>query len=224
MPNQEVLSVLDLPISTLVTLSTGYLGYRIAYFGILSSQKVTDITFKTLLFGLIGGSIYRLLIRTDNESTYLIVLAIALSFFASFAVAFICRKFLFPNIDYIFRRLTISYTNDSTEEWSEISKSYNYSISQIVVHLKNGVTLYCEDTYDYQNCINGPCVLGGKKDILMYVTHYKQEGGVKKEVKYLKDSNWGDKITYIPTESILYTEIRRRPLGKKQKQNVSFLS
>lgn len=85
-------------------------------------------------------------------------------------------------------------------------------MTQLSVQLKDGSWLMCDDLAKFADSPNGPCVLGAKGDILIYVTDKQSDIGVAfYPTANPVDPDWGHEITYIPADQIIRVDLRRKP-------------
>ncbi|KFL24740.1 hypothetical protein JP74_23485, partial [Devosia sp. 17-2-E-8] len=82
---------------------------------------------------------------------------------------------------------------------------------QLHVKLTDDTWLKCDDLREFGSAPNGPCVLGGAGDIVMYVTHTKKPKQPWVETNSAYHPEWGYEATYIPASQIVRVDYRRRP-------------
>ncbi|KFK92761.1 MULTISPECIES: hypothetical protein [unclassified Serratia (in: enterobacteria)] len=208
-------SLLNLPWATLVTLVCGYIGYFIANVGLNEHHRPIDVTFSTLVFGLLASLFYSLTLHLDvgHFQQYLATFS-ALAFGAGSGAFW--RKYARKWMYKFLRHHDISWSDNTSSAWQAMFGHTEFRVTEIYVFLKDGSGLLCRLPGKYEAWPNGPFTLGNKGDITLYVTHRKSTKG-KDWVEYegLVDSSWGAMATYVPVEQIARVDIRRKKVDKK---------
>jgi hypothetical protein len=198
--------LLNLPWATLLTLACGYTGYYIANVGIREHHKAIDVTFSTLVFGFFSAFLYTALRRYGSVD---ILTASAASFLFALILGGLWSRFGRKALTSGLRKSRTSYSDDLPSAWIALFNA-NSTATQLSVKLKDGSWLKCENLNQFKDLPNGPCVLGGKGDILMYVTHFQGKDADEFETcpNTVADV-WGAEITYIPASEIVRLDYRR---------------
>ncbi|MCP1728789.1 hypothetical protein ABIF38_008893 [Bradyrhizobium japonicum] len=197
--------------STLLLVACGYVAYYIANVGIRDHHKPADVTFSILVFAFVsafafysGRWVLNLSLVVSSGITFLFALAAGASW----------RVLGRPRFERMLRATRISHSDDLPSAWMALHGERCVA-TQLVVQLKDGTWLMCDNLSRFQASPNGPCVLGAKGDILMYVTDKLTDKQSKRGVGFVPvadpiDASWGHEITYIPADQIARVDLRRR--------------
>ncbi len=204
--------LLNLPWASLLTLACGYAAYYVANVGIREHHKTIDVTFSTLLFGFFSVFLYTALRRYDLLN---ILWASAAAFLFAVVLGGFWSRFGRSILKWALRKSHVSMSDDIPSAWMAIfearTKAKRLPIAtQLAVKLKDGSWLKCDNLDRFKDCPNGPCVFGGKGDLLMYVTH--TQASEADEFTAYEDVEipwWGAEITYIPATEIARLDFRR---------------
>jgi hypothetical protein len=198
--------LVNLPWATLLTLACGYAGYYIANVGVREHHKTIDITFSTILFGFFSAFLYNAL-RTYGSAD--ILTASAASFLFAVLLGGVWSRFGRVALRHALRKSKTSFSDDLPSAWMALFES-NHLAMQLTIKLKDGSWIKCEDLRRFVDSPNGPCVLGGKGDVLIYVTHFQdKDSGAFEECKDTIAEYWGAEMTYIPASEIARLDFRR---------------
>jgi hypothetical protein len=198
--------LLNLPWATLLTLACGYAGYYVANVGIREHHKAIDVTFSTLVFGFFSAFLYTALRRHGSID---ILIASAASFSFAIILGGLWSRFGRAALKACLRKSRTSYSDDLPSAWVALFEA-STTATQLSVKLKDGSWIKCENLDHFAGFPNGPCVLGGKGDLLMYVTHF--QGKDADEFEACPDTindYYGAEITYIPASEIVRLDFRR---------------
>jgi hypothetical protein len=196
----------NLPWATLLTLACGYAGYYIANVGIREHHKPIDVTFSTLVFGFFSAFAYTVLRRYTVID---ILTASAATFLFAMLLGGLWSRFGRLALKTGLRKSRTSYSDDLPSAWVALFES-EYDAMQLSVKLKDGSWIKCNDLRQFANLPNGPCVLGGKGDVLMYVTHFQgKDASEFEECSDTVTDYWGAEIAYIPATEIARLDYRR---------------
>lgn len=206
--------LIQLPWYVLLTLSCGYVGYFMAHVGIRSHHKTVDVAFTTLVFGLFAAGVYKSTLYVLGGADHDLV-AVIISSMNAFLFTFLLGggwSWRGRNLFLKYQRWAgISYADDLPSAWKALFRVNSFDGKQLSVELTDGTWLFCEDLHRFKDEPNGPCVLGGVGDVLMYVTHVKSKGDqIFTECSDVQMEDWGARISYIPREKIARLEFRRR--------------
>ncbi|WGR93509.1 hypothetical protein MTX26_27745 [Bradyrhizobium sp. ISRA443] len=203
----DVVKLVNLPWATLVTLASGYAAYYIANVGVRDHHKPIDVAFSTLVFGFFSAFAYAVCRRRYGAD---LLAASVFAFGAALVIGASWSLFGRATFERLLRRSQVSLSDDLPSAWMALFRAKTYA-TQLSVKLKDGSWVKCEDLNAFTECPNGPCVLGAKGDVLMYVTHIKSPSDEDFEpCTGLIDKEWGDEVTYIPADQIMMIDFRRR--------------
>jgi hypothetical protein len=207
MTKEMVELILNQSWSTLLLVASGYAAYYVANVGLRDHHKPADVTFSILVFAFIAAFAF-------YSCLWVLDLALAGSSIITFIFAMLAgaawRRFGRPRFELLLRTARISRSNDLPSAWIALFGE-NYDATQLTVQLKDGTWLMCDDLSKFQKAPNGPCVLGAKGDILMYVTDKQGKRGIGfVPTGGPIDPEWGHEITYIPADQIARVDLRRK--------------
>lgn len=204
--------LLNLPWETLLTLACGYAGYYVANVGVREHHKAIDVTFSTILFGFFSAFLYASLRRNDAVS---ILPASAVVFVFALLLGGLWSRFGRSMLKASLRKSDVTLSDDLPSAWFAIFEARNRrkripAATQLSIKLKDGSWLKCDNLDRFANYPNGPCVFGGKGDLLMYVTHFQRaDADDFEECLDVDAAVWGAEITYIPAAEIARLDLRR---------------
>ena len=195
--------------TTLLLVASGYAAYYVANVGIRDHHKPADVTFATLVFAFVSAFAFYFCRWTVGLS---LVSTSGITFTFGMAAGAIWRRFVRPHFEQALR--SISHSDDLPSAWMALFGERRVA-TQLCIQLKDGTWLMCADLKEFQNSPNGPCVLGAKGDILMYVTDKMTDKQSKRGVGFVPephpiDPMWGHEITYIPADQIARVALRYR--------------
>lgn len=198
-------SLLDLPLSTLVTLAAGYMGYFIASVGLNEHHKTTEITFSTLAFGLIAALLY----HTTMHYFSLPYLSVFIAVLAATLSGALWRKYGRKLFYALLRAANVSFSNNDKTAWQSMIHHTEWRVTEVIITLKNGTKLRSRDLHKFKDKPDGPIAFGHSGDIVLYVTG----------MQYSDDDDWlecegvnhssGSLATYLPADQIARVDIRR---------------
>lgn len=201
-------ALVNLPWTVLLTLASGYAGYFIAHVGVREHHKTVDVTFGTLVFGFMGAFSYELCVRVLETDIFSASLA---SFVTAVLVGAVWSRWLRGLMHICLRASGVTHSDDLPTAWVSLFRQTSLKTFQLSVKLQDGTWLKCDDLRKFEHSPNGPCVLGGAGDILMYVTHVKSPTDEEfEEIDGVQDVEWGEEITFIPRGQIARVDLRRR--------------
>lgn len=209
-------NLLDLPVTTLITLASGYIGYCIANTGIRDHHKQIDTAFLTLVYGVVGMIAYNILAIPLScfWKPLSIICGTIAAFGASAWAGAYWRKTGKDKLKKFLNEKEISYADDLPSAWLGLFDVKTHTNEQLTVIIKDGTVYHCNNLSEFKDEPNGPCYLGPNGDVLMYVTNiYNSEGN---ELKHppIKDPDWGNEITYLPASEICRVYLRRKQKEK----------
>jgi hypothetical protein len=186
-------------------LASGYAAYAIAYTGLRDRQRPIDIAFISLAFSLVATAVLWLL------GSFGPIISCIAAFLTTVGAGLVWRKFCRPLIFPILRELNITWANDDPSALATISDNKNYHITQIAVLLDDGTWLRCDDVQKFRGAPFWPCVIGPSGDVELYLTHEEPANGEAKSLGTVRDSYYGDRLTYIPASRIKQITMRHKP-------------
>lgn len=208
---KEVLELANQSWSALLLIASGYAAYYVANVGIRDHHKPADVTFSTLVFAFVAAFAFYF-------CKWVLATSLVVSSGATFAFALIAGAawgaFGRPRFVGFLRATRVSHSDDLPSAWMAIFRERRVA-RQLSVQLKDGTWLMCADLSKFAASPNGPCVLGAKGDILMYVTDKMTDKLSKRGVGFIPepdpiDALWGHEITYIPADQIARVILRYR--------------
>jgi hypothetical protein len=211
MTKETIELILNQSWSTLLLAACGYVAYYIANVGIRDHHKPADITFSILVFAFVAAFAFYF-------SRWVLDLSLVVSSGITFLFAMIAgaswRALGRPHFERMLRATRISHSDDLPSAWMALFGERRVA-TQLTVQLKDGTWLMCDDLSKFQTSPNGPCVLGAKGDILMYVTDKMTDKQSKRGAGFVPkadpiDARWGHEITYIPADQIVRVDLRRQ--------------
>jgi hypothetical protein len=212
MTKETVELLLNQSWSTLLLAASGYVAYYVANVGIRDHHKAADITFSILVFAFVAAFAFYF-------SRWIVDLSLVVSSGITFLFAMIAgalwRAVGKPRFERLLRATRISHSDDLPSAWMALFGERRVA-TQLTVQMKDGTWLMCDDLSKFGSSPNGPCVLGAKGDILMYVTDKRTDKQSKRGLGFVPvvhpiDEQWGHDITYVPADQIVRVDLRRRP-------------
>lgn len=206
-----LISILNTPWTTVLTLASGYAGYFVAHVGLREHHQPVDQTFRVVFYGFWGLFAYvclRSFIGIDALSASILCVLFAALLGAAW------RKWGKKTLTKMLRGGWVSLSDDVPTAWAALADvGEEVHVRQLKVCLIDGTLLFCKDLSAFNREPNLSCVLGGSGDILMHVTDIGKLDAngarVWKEVGGVKNDDFGTAITYIPKEQIARVELRR---------------
>lgn len=196
--------LLSLPLYIQVTLGYGYLSYIIASQGRRKNEKTYDVVLSTILYSIPSFGTWKILEVFEIHVIPSLMFMLVASVFTGIFWRKYFRSFWFAFLN----ESRISTDDGNSNVWTKLIQDTAITPTQIEVFLNNGKRLYCDDV---QRFIDAPIPIlqyDYEGNIALYVTHTKKEGKEYKPAKSLRNSSWGDMITYIPSSEITRVKIR----------------
>ena len=202
-----ILKLINLPWMPLLVLASGYAGYYVANVGIREHHKPIDVVFAIVVFAFISTFAYNI---CEIVFELPLLWSSAFTFACAIVVGALWSLFGRRYFETLLRKSRISHADDLPSAWVALFGMRNEA-TQLSVKLKDGTWLMCDDLSKFSHSPNSPCILGGKGDILMYVTHTQSERAIAfvAAADPISD-DWGHEITYIPADQIARVDLRRR--------------
>ncbi|MDZ4139686.1 MAG: hypothetical protein U1D66_12540 [Erythrobacter sp.] len=195
--------LLALPWQIQLALASGYASYSIAYIGVRSHHTATDTLFRSLVFSTIT-------IAAINYLPISQVWALlSASVFLTLGAGVGWRMFGRDTAKRILRHFNVSWTDDTPTAWKTITADNSrYFVTQVAVELTNGQWLICSRLSDFHHSPFAPCTFGLDGDIALYVDTEIDADGTETQNESVIDSQFGDRLTYIPASSVKRVSIR----------------
>lgn len=203
----DIQTFLDLPFETLFVLAVGYLGYRLAYTGRASAHRSLDVLFLTAVFGLIARSAVLGFAPRVSDPVWVHALALGITVSSALFWRVWAQEACFRALRY----LGISDHDGFASAWSSMLSRPVSRPTQVVVRLKSGRVLLCEQLEKFNDAPMGPCLLGEDGSIGLYVTHVLDSASSEWDERAPFDPFWGYSMTFVAADQISETEIRRQP-------------
>lgn len=203
--------LLNLPWEIQLALGSGYVAYMLAYHGIREHHKAIDVTFRAIAFGLCATAILTLVpVRFGWER-------VAAAILAAIVGGVLWRFILADLAQWAIRKVDLSWSDETPDAWSKITQhNRRYFYGRVTVYLEDQSVLSCSDTRPFADAPFGPCILGPKGDVALYVTHVCDAGADSfREIDGVRDPHYGDEITYVPACQIRRVKVRlvKSPAG-----------
>lgn len=201
----DLASLLNLPFDTLFIVAIGYLGYRAAYIGRGVGKNAVETVFLSAVFAMLAKAATLILSAADADPWVAYPVAAASVLIA----ALVWRRWLQELSFRCLRHLGINDHDGFTSVWDSMLARPLPPPSQLLVRLKSGKLLMCDEVSRFNNCPLGPCLLGEDGSVALYVTHVmtdEAEGWVEMEPVHEK---WGAAMTFVRADQISEVEIRR---------------
>lgn len=211
---EQVKLLLDLPFDVLAMLAAGYLSYRLAYIGRDVHHSPIDVTFISLIFAALT-KLYAILIAQaldaaerplQAELNFLIAAVIAI------ASAAVWRRWGQRWTFDALRASKISDHDGQPDVWHSMLARQLKGPTRLVVCLKNGTDLMCEQLARFNEAPMGPCLFGSDGSIAMYVTDVRKAGAEEWEEVAPYDPDfaiWGYEMSFIPASEIARIDVSR---------------
>ena len=210
------LELLKLPVAIQLGLASGYAGYHFAYVGIREHHKTIDVAFITLVFGLVATVIFFSIIAIEENLKFTgifgDIVAGLFAFTGSLGAGIVWRKWGRKWLHEDLRKSDVSWSNDDPSALRTITATTDYYFTQVGVLLQDGTWLLCENAGEFGNAPFGPIAIGQNGDVALYLTHEQKPKARKpKLLTTVRNADWGDRITYIPSNQIRRITIRMKP-------------
>lgn len=196
--------ILKLSWQVQLAVASGYAAYILSFSGIREHHKTIDVGFATLVFSLIVTLALWLL----QPLPLPVPVQAAIAFVATIAAGLIWRALGRQSLRSVLRACNISWADDDPSAWAALLSNSSTYVSQIAVLLDDGTWLRCDDTTLFRDAPFGPCRLGQNGDLALYLTHEELPEKQARELKTVRDPNYGDRITYVPAARVRRVTIR----------------
>ncbi len=199
----EIKDLTSLPEQLQVVFVSGYLGYCIAYAGYRENERTQDVLYGVLAFGIFGYVFY------DVTRKYFVSFLIPGlgALVVSVLVAMLWRKYGKRWFNCVLHKAAISNEDGIRTTWTRIIQDTTIAPRQIVVYLKDGTVLECDDVQSFGEAPIPLYYTDSEGNIALYVTTKTVKDCEPKEVEHVRH-DWGDKLTYIPKDQVASVQIR----------------
>ena len=199
----ELKDIASLPEQLQVILVSGYLGYSIAYAGFRENERKDDVFYGILAFGIFGYLFYDFTRKSWASFLFPGIGALA----TSVLIAIFWRKYGRRWFNVALHRAAISNEDGIKTVWTRIIQDTTIAPRQIVVYLKDGTILECDDVQSFWDAPVPLYYTDSDGNIALYVTAKTLKDCEPKEVEHIRHG-WGDKVTYVPKDQIASVQIR----------------
>lgn len=200
----ELKDFTSLPEQLQVILVSGYLGYSIAYAGFRENERKDDVLYGILSFGMFGYLFYDF-----TRKSYVTFLLPGLgALLISVLIAMLWRKYGRYYFNLLLHRAAISNEDGIKTVWSRITQDTMIAPSQLVVCLKDGTILECDEVQSFSTAPIPRYYTDAEANVALYVTKKTTQTGDVKVMANVRDNDWGDRLTYIPKDQIASISIR----------------
>lgn len=183
-------------------LASGYAAYSVGYMGLRDRQRPIDVAFISLVFS-VPATLVFLLLASKGPT-----ISIPVAFMAAVAAAIIWRRFIRPLLFPILKMLNVTWSNDDPSALATLGDNSKFGVTQIAVLLDDGIWLRCDDVHKFDGAPFWPYLLGPNGDVALYLTQEESASGEVKMLTSVRDSYFGDRITYVPASRIKRITIR----------------
>lgn len=185
-----------------VALASGYAAYLLAYYGIREGHQTIDTVFVSLVFSVIASGVLWLL------GKYVPLVSGGAAFIATCVAAIVWRGYVRAPLLKSLHFANISWSDDTPSAWAFLQHNSKVPFTQVAVELDDGTWLRCDRAGEFNNAPFGPVIIGQNGDIALYLTHEEKLGEEAKELRTVRDPDWGDRITYVPAARIRCVTMR----------------
>ncbi|MGR3480679.1 hypothetical protein [Salipiger marinus] len=206
----QVKVLLDLPFDVLLLLAAGYASYRIAFIGRDAHHSTIDVTFISLAFAAIAKLSMQL---TAQAAPDVPVWSIGLgSAAASLLIAVVWRRWGQASTYKALRACSVSDHDGQPDVWRSMLARDLKAPTRLVVCLKDGRSLMCEELAKFNDAPMGPCLFGPDGSVALYVTDILKPGAEDWDQVEPFDperSSWGYELSLIPSSEIARIDVSR---------------
>jgi hypothetical protein len=199
----ELKELTSLPEQLQVIVVSGYLGYSIAYAGYRDNERKDDLLYGILAFGIFGYVFYDF--TWKNYASFFVPGIGAL--LMAVLVAIFWRKYGRNWFNLAMHRAAISNEDGIKTVWARINQDTSIAPRQIVVCLKDGSVLECDDVQSFMDAPIPLYYTDSEGNIALYVTTKTSKDGESKVAEHVRHE-WGDKVTYLPKDQIASVQVR----------------
>lgn len=210
----DIQSLLELPYETLALLASGYLAYRIAYVGKDAAHSPVDVVFLTVVFAFVAKqtTVWVDLSVWSTHQTPGGFLASLAGMVSALIAAAVWRRFLQEFVYSALRRAKVSGHDGQPNVWRSMMTRTLKPPVRLVVVLKSGSSLMCNQLAVFTDAPMGPCLFGQDGSVAMYVTHSHKPAEQDWEEHEAFDParpDWGYEMSFIPAAEIARIDLTR---------------
>jgi hypothetical protein len=201
-------TILTLSWQIQTALASGYAAYLLGYMGIRWAHKTIDTAFCTLVFSLVASAV--LFIMQHQHP----IIAAASAFLATCLAAVLWRRLIRKWLFWALRKCDVTWSNDDPSALDTLSSNARFRITQVSVELDDGTWLESRDASQFSDAPFNPVILGPNGDIALYLTHETRKGETARQLTSVRNSYYGDRITYIPAQRVRQITIRHKKISR----------
>ncbi|MFT5787655.1 MAG: hypothetical protein ACI9KK_003024 [Ascidiaceihabitans sp.] len=202
-------AVLELSWKAQVIISSGFVGYGIAYSGRRNSHKNSDLVAISLVFSALSLFVLETLLDSFPVGwAYRNQVASLSSLFTAVGVAVLWRAKLQAKVRKLLQSLKADQDDGFPTAWQTITQEPGMEYSQVLVTLKDGRALESYQMSPFDKLPNGSVVFGLDGSIAMYVNAITDTNDNRRCITSVTDDD-GHRITYIPADQIAEVDLRR---------------
>lgn len=193
--------LLNLGTTVQVWIGAGYISYCTAYAGFQRHHKTRETVFLTAVFTAISSIAFAAAQDANVFAAY------ALAILVPFVIAVFWRR-VGKSIWLSAMKLTRVHREDgNASTWESIVQT-DKAVDQISVHMQDGRVLYLNNRRQFKGKVPWDGLyLGGDGSIVMVVEEEEFPDG-KTEQREAICSDWGARLTYLPSDQIVRVNIR----------------
>lgn len=211
---EPVKLLLDLPFDILAQLAAGYLSYRLAFIGRDSHHTAIDVTFISLAFAAMTKAIVIVIGLVMLKVGYdpLTILPSIGAAFVVLGAAALWRRWGQDRVYNFFRNGGISDHDGQPDVWRSMLARQLKGPTRLVIKLKDGTELMCNQLAKFNDAPLGPCLLGMDGSVALYVTDVRKKGTADWEEISPFDAElpgWGYEMSFIPASEIARIDVTR---------------
>lgn len=200
----DIQSLLELPLETIIVLAAGYMAYRLAYTGKDEKHKATDVVFLSLVFGLVAQTSIAMV--PDGHP----IVSAAAGVLAALSVAALWRRWGMGVWFKLVRKTNVSISDGRANAWQSMIADDHMNATQIVIKRMDGTMMMCDNLGGFKDAPTNPLILGDDGSVAFYVTHQKGPDDVDwQDISDDIRGKDGMTMTHIPANEIVFTDLRR---------------
>jgi len=207
----DISALLQLPFEVIWMLGIGYLGYKLTFVGRDAHHQVLDRIFLIFVIGSVARWAAALVTRWWDVSD---MLEAGLALLAGIAGALMWRRWGGNWFYEAMYRTNFIRDDGQPDVWrSMLARSGLNGPRRLVVRLKNGTELMCNELADFNDAPLGPCLFGQDGSIAIYVTDVRKPGAEDwTEIDPVPPEapQWGYEMSFIPASEIARVDITRQ--------------
>ena len=207
-------ALLKLPYETLALLASGYLSYRLAYTGKDAAHSTVDVIFTTCVFAFIAKltTVFFALALPPQPEVLAWLLPPIVGLICALGAAALWSSHLQEVVYNRKRESGISDHDGQPNVWRSMLARRLAPPTRLVVTLKSGTELMCDQLAKFNDAPMGPCLFGEDGSVAMYVTDIHKPGATSWEEFEPYDPEfpaWGYSMSFIPASEIASIDVTR---------------